>query len=460
MPSKPVESSQTPLIRHPRKVSQLSASTSEQNRKVSIEPISNRKNPPHSSTSTKENREKVCDRNNSIKASSSTTRPDVFERLGPMSTPDMNAKRFKVDTSNNSERSHGWEGMGEKERSWYQPKQSQGYQSGYKARDKQSESREYRINAEKSGKRPSWTTKSSNEQIFPEYNYELYSGEARAPKSNHRPKVDKQDRHNQESKISETSASSSGQRVAKLNNSSGSDNKVNRDYASKNAEKNKTKSHLTVSKIQILDATLPKDPPKIILKRKEIRISPPESKSSEPRYNNRSAPTTQPPEPEEFEMINESQDLPAVGDETVTEAPTPRFQPITTPDAIEPQTRREPTGELMEEGSVQENIQAMSDLSTKNEDEEPQTRREPTGELMEDGNAQAPIQAMHIQESVIKISVSSEYHQRKSRYIWNFRSHQVKLQPPLKNEYLNRSWRTWMMFRTSSCRQQHPTRTT
>ena len=116
-------------------------------------------------------------------------------------------------------------------------------------------------------------------------------------------------------------------------------------------------------------------------------------------------------------MINESQDLPAVGDETVTEAPTPRFQPITTPDAIEPQTRREPTGELMEEGSVQENIQAMSDLSTKNEDEEPQTRREPTGELMEDGNAQAPIQAMHIQESVIKISVSSEYHQRKSRYI-------------------------------------------
>ena len=134
---------------------QLSASTSENNRKVSIEPISNRKNPPHSSTSTKENREKVCDRNNSIKASSSTTRPDVFERLGPMSTPDMNAKRFKVDTSNNSERSHGCEGMGEKERSWYQPKQSQGYQSGYKARDKQSESREYRINAEKSGKRPS-----------------------------------------------------------------------------------------------------------------------------------------------------------------------------------------------------------------------------------------------------------------------------------------------------------------
>ena len=41
-----------------------------------------------------------------------THQPDVFTRLGSFLTPNMNAKRFKADTSHNSLRSHGWECSG------------------------------------------------------------------------------------------------------------------------------------------------------------------------------------------------------------------------------------------------------------------------------------------------------------------------------------------------------------
>ena len=258
-------------------------------------------------------------------------------------------KRFKADTSKNIERSHGWEGMGEKERSGYQSKQSQGYQSGYKSMDKQREGSENRRNAENSGKRTTQTAKSSNKQIRPEYNYELYSGEARAADNR-------------------TTVSIS-------NNYSRFDNKSTQYNNTKNTEAFKTKSRIGISQILVsnIPSSIPSVPPKIILKRKEIQISPPRPKSPEHQSNKRSVPSTQTPESEEFEMINESQDLPAVGHETVTKVPTPRFQPTTTP-----------------------------------EDEEPQTRREPAGELMEDGSDQAPIQVTHIQERLIKISEDSQ----------------------------------------------------
>ena len=94
---------------------QSNASSSDHTRKVVIEQIPSRKKPPQASTSSsKENRSTIHDEQNQHRqASQSTTHPDVFERLDTTWTRNMNAKRFKADTSHNSERSHGWEGMGE-----------------------------------------------------------------------------------------------------------------------------------------------------------------------------------------------------------------------------------------------------------------------------------------------------------------------------------------------------------
>ena len=326
---------------------QLNTSSSDHTRKVVIEHLPGRNKQQPSTSSTKENRSVIQSKQDRYHQES--TRPDVFERLGPTLTPNLNAKRFKADTSKNTERLHVWEGTGEKKRSGYQSKQSQRYQSGYKSRHKQSEGSEKRREAENSGKRTDSTTKSANKQIFPEYNYELYSGEARAA----------DDR----------------MMVTKSNNYPRSDNKSIQYNNTKNIEAYQTKSRISISPIPVsnIPSSVPSVPPKIILKRKEIQISPTRPKSPEPQSNKRDIPSTQAPEYEEFEMINESQDLPAVGDETVTEVLTPRRQPITTP-----------------------------------VNKEPQTRREPTGELMEDGSARAPTQAIHIQESVIKISEDSQ----------------------------------------------------
>ena len=110
---------------------QLNSSSSEHTRKVAIEQGSSRK-----SDNTKENRATTNQEyGQHHRASQSESRPDVFRRLGPTLTPNLNAKRFKADTSSNSERSHGWEGMGEKERSGYQPKYDQGYQAEHQARN-------------------------------------------------------------------------------------------------------------------------------------------------------------------------------------------------------------------------------------------------------------------------------------------------------------------------------------
>ena len=112
----------------------------------------------------------------------------------------------------------------------------------------------------------------------------------------------------------------------------------------------------------------------------------------------------------DFEMINESQDLPAIGDEVSTEPSTP--QPAVSISTLEPQTRREPPGELMEDGSSQESVQGkVSGLLTNNKVEESQTRRELRSELMEDKTLQGPIQVSainYIQEESDKTSDESQ----------------------------------------------------
>ena len=102
-----------------------------------IEQILSRKKQQPSTNSTKENRSIIHDEKNQHRhAPQSRTRPDVFERLGPILIPNMNAKIFKSDTSHNSELSHGWEGIGEMERSGYQSKHSQEYRAEHRAKDK------------------------------------------------------------------------------------------------------------------------------------------------------------------------------------------------------------------------------------------------------------------------------------------------------------------------------------
>ena len=276
--------------------------------------------------------------------------------------------------------------MGEKERSGYQSRRSGEHQSEYKAKYKPSERREYRRDTDKPAKRADQTAKSSNsyrssKEIFPEYNYQLYSGEAKA--SSHR---------------NEALESS---HFSKSNNSD------NRDYVSKHTE-NKTKSHLTVTRILIQGAVIPEAPPKIILKRKEIYVSPTQSKTStnlEPRSNIQKVIVNKTPEPEDFEMINESQDLPAVSDETSIELPASRTPPASSINAIEPQTWREPTGELMENGVSKVQSQTTPETTPKGKEEELQPQREPRSVLSEEDTPQDPTQTTdisHVPESGIK----------------------------------------------------------
>ena len=55
-----------------------------------------------------------------------------FERVGHELTPNLYAKRFKADNPHHQERSDGWEGTGEKERSGYQPDYRPDRQTGHR----------------------------------------------------------------------------------------------------------------------------------------------------------------------------------------------------------------------------------------------------------------------------------------------------------------------------------------
>ena len=88
--------------------------------------------------------------------------------------------------------------------------------------------------------------------------------------------TNKTDRSNKP-KPSEAKSSCSSHGASRFDNSRGysrSDNKANRDYVFKNAETTKSKSHLVISKIPGQGVEVPIAPPKVILKRKEIQISP------------------------------------------------------------------------------------------------------------------------------------------------------------------------------------------
>ena len=101
-------------------------------------------------------------------------------------------------------------------------------------------------------------------------------------------------------------------------------------------------------------------------------------------------------------MINESQDLPAVGDETSIEPSTSRTPPTPSISIIEPQTRREPTRELMEDGVSQEQNKAMPKTSLIEKGKEPQPQNELRSKLTEKGKSQVPTEVIvvsNIQES-------------------------------------------------------------
>ena len=95
-------------------------------------------------------------------------------------------------------------------------------------------------------------------------------------------------------------------------------------------------------------------------------------------------------------MINESQDLPVVGDELSTEPSTSQTQPGSSINTVEPQTWREPTGKLMEDGSSQENEQGMPESSLTDKGEEFQTQSELRSELTEDETLQEPTQVAEV----------------------------------------------------------------
>ena len=175
-------------------------------------------------------------------------------------------------------------------------------------------------------------------------------------------KRDQQD-YNDKSKKSETRTSSCIHDASGSNSYSKSDS--NRKNHFKVVEPSKTGSKLVVKRIPVSEVTVPAAPPKIILKRKEIHISPPITKlpaTLESPANVKEVEANRPAEIEDFEMINKSQDLPAVGDETSIESSTSRTPPTPSINATEPQTRREPTGELMEDGVNKEQNQSMSGL--------------------------------------------------------------------------------------------------
>ena len=356
------------------------------------------------------------------------TKPGEVERSGPTLTPNMNSKRFKADTQQYTEHSHGWEGKGERERSGYQAKSSQDCraesrakykppapinkpqrvhedqyrtdknnrsvsgQSYHASKQDHSANKQGRHNYNYEPKKSSSSHKASK-QIAPDYNYELYSGEDR---SNKQIPASKPNSH------------------AWFDKSCGyskSDDKSNREYATRNAEKHKAKSHLTVSKILASVSTVPTVPPKIILKRKEIQVSPApaitESPTSVPRFHN-----AQPTETDDFDMISESEGLPAIGDETSTEISTSPTPPASSITAVEPQTRREPAGELMEDGDKQVRIPARPDLASKDTREELLILDEPRSEPTETMNLQVPTQPIansSIQESSLKSEDSMDY---------------------------------------------------
>ena len=145
------------------------------------------------------------------------------------------------------------------------------------------------------------------------------------------------------------------------------------------------------------ESEIPTVPPKIILKRKEIQVYTPRPGPPEETTNSQVPPAEQVLPliqsaniDKEFESINESQDMPMLGDETSSESPIPK--PANTVNVFESQTRREPSGELMEDGSSQEiEPENSSTPPTTNDVEGSRTRREPQGELMEEETLQEPI---------------------------------------------------------------------
>ena len=162
-----------------------------------------------------------------------------------------------------------------------------------------------------------------------------------------------------------------------------------------NVEPNKGK--VVIAKIQDVERAIPTAPPKIILKRKEIRIYTPKPSPTE-EITTFQAPQAEQSLPltdvasldKEFESINESQDMSMLGDETSNESPTPK--PANTIITLVAQTRREPSGELMEDGNSQEIEQKnLPDQPTTSDLEESQTRRELQSELIDEETPQEPI---------------------------------------------------------------------
>ena len=97
-------------------------------------------------------------------------------------------------------------------------------------------------------------------------------------------------------------------------------------------------------------------------------------------------------------MINESQDLAAVSDEPSIELPASQTPPAPSINAIEPQTRRELTGELMEDGVSQEQNQTTSETTSKGQEGNLQIQSEPRSALAEKETPQVPILAINISQ--------------------------------------------------------------
>ena len=194
--------------------------------------------------------------------------------------------------------------------------------------------------------------------------------------------------------------------------SSTSNSTTKHSHSGSHDSSNKTKSNNTepinfgskvvISRIQAPESVIPTDPPKIILKRKEIQVYTPRPRPPEEITTFQAPPAEQPPPlthlaslDKEFESINESQDMPMLGDETSNESPTPK--PANTTNALEAQTRREPSCELMEDGNSQEIEQKkLPDQPTTSDLEESQTRKELQSELMKEETLQEPITVVAI----------------------------------------------------------------
>ena len=111
-------------------------------------------------------------------------------------------------------------------------------------------------------------------------------------------------------------------------------------------------------------------------------------------------------------MINESQDLPAVGDETSTELVASQTPLMPSIKEIEPQTRKEPAGELMEDEVNQGENQPMLNLVLKEEGQESQRQSELRSELAGEETLQDLTQGAvvsKIREGSLKASDDSQY---------------------------------------------------